>query len=261
MQTALWVSKTGLAAMDAKLTAISNNLANVSTTGYKKDRVAFQDLYYQVQTEPGSKVDQQNDSPSGIQLGTGVRVVGTEKVFTTGDTSTTTDQLDMAINGQGFFKILQADGTTAYTRDGSFQLNSKGVIVTSSGLPLQPQITVPTNTTAVTIGTDGTVTATVSGSSSTQTLGQITLANFINPAGLEAMGNNLYKATDASGTAVEGNPGTEAFGSIKQYALENSNVSVVDEMVDMIATQRVYEMDTKLVSASSEMLQYIAQNM
>ena len=261
MQSALWVSKTGLAAMDAKLTTISNNLANVDTTGFKKDRVSFQDLYYQVQTQPGAKLDQQNESPSGIQLGTGVRVVGTQKVFTSGDTKTTSNQLDLAIDGNGFFKVELPNGETAYTRDGAFQVNAESVIVNASGLPLQPQITVPANTTAITIGTDGTVSATVSGESTAQSLGQITVANFVNPAGLKATGGNLYQATEASGDAVEGVPGEESYGSLKQYALESSNVSVVEEMVDMIATQRAYEMNAKVVSATDQMLQYVSQNM
>lgn len=261
MQASLLVSKTGLAAQDAKMTAISNNLANVSTTGFKKDRVAFQDLFYQIQTQPGAQVDQQNQSPSGLQLGTGVRVVGTQKVFTTGDISTTSNQLDLAISGQGFFQIALPSGETAYTRDGEFQLNSEGNIVNSAGLPLQPEITVPDNTTAITIGTDGTITATVSGQTDAQELGQITLVSFINPTGLESVGGNLYKASTASGDPVEGTAGEDALGSIKQYALESSNVSVVEEMVDMISTQRAYEMNAKVVSASDEMLQYATQNM
>ncbi len=261
MQASLLVSKTGLAAQDAKMTAISNNLANVSTTGFKKDRVAFQDLFYQIQTQPGAQVDQQNQSPSGLQLGTGVRVVGTQKVFTTGDISTTSNQLDLAISGQGFFQIALPSGETAYTRDGEFQLNSEGNIVNSAGLPLQPEITVPANTTAVTIGTDGTISATVSGQTDAQELGQITLVSFINPTGLESVGGNLYKSSTASGDPVEGTAGEDALGSIKQYALESSNVSVVEEMVDMISTQRAYEMNAKVVSASDEMLQYATQNM
>lgn len=261
MQSSLQVSKTGLAAQDAKMTAISNNLANVSTTGFKKDRVAFQDLFYQIQTQPGAQVDQQNLSPSGLQLGTGVRVVGSQKVFTSGDLSTTTNQMDMAINGQGFFQIQLPSGETAYSRDGNFQLDAEGKIVNSSGLPLLPEITVPSTATAVTVGTDGTVTATVSGQTSAQTLGQIKLVSFINPTGLEATGGNLYTATASSGDPVEGTAGEDALGSIKQYALENSNVSVVEEMVDMISTQRAYEMNAKVVSASDEMLQFATQNM
>lgn len=261
MQSSLQVSKTGLAAQDAKMTAISNNLANVSTTGFKKDRVAFQDLFYQIQTQPGAQVDQQNLSPSGLQLGTGVRVVGSQKVFTSGDLSTTTNQMDMAINGQGFFQIQLPSGETAYSRDGNFQLDAEGKIVNSSGLPLLPEITVPSTATAVTVGTDGTVTATVSGQTSAQTLGQIKLVSFINPTGLEATGGNLYTATASSGNPVEGTAGEDALGSIKQYALENSNVSVVEEMVDMISTQRAYEMNAKVVSASDDMLKYATQNM
>jgi flagellar basal-body rod protein FlgG len=261
MQSSLQVSKTGLAAQDAKMTAISNNLANVSTTGFKKDRVAFQDLFYQIQTQPGAQVDQQNLSPSGIQLGTGVKVVGTQKVFTNGDLTTTTNQMDMAINGQGFFEIQLPSGETAYTRDGNFQLDSEGKIVNSSGLPLLPEITVPSTATAVTVGTDGSVTATISGQTAAQSLGQIKLVSFINPTGLESTGGNLYVATPSSGDPVEGTAGEDALGSIKQYSLENSNVSVVEEMVDMISTQRAYEMNAKVVSASNEMLQFATQNM
>jgi flagellar basal-body rod protein FlgG len=261
MQSSLQVSKTGLAAQDAKMTAISNNLANVSTTGFKKDRVAFQDLFYQIQTQPGAQVDQQNLSPSGIQLGTGVKVVGTQKVFTTGDLTTTTNQMDMAINGQGFFQIQLPSGETAYTRDGNFQLDAEGKIVNSAGLPLLPEITVPSTATAVTVGTDGTVTATVSGQTAAQSLGQIKLVSFINPTGLEATGGNLFLATPSSGDPVEGTAGEDALGSVKQYALENSNVSVVEEMVDMISTQRAYEMNAKVVSASDDMLKFATQNM
>lgn len=261
MQASLLVSKTGLAAQEAKMTAISNNLANVSTTGFKKDRVAFQDLFYQIQTQPGAQVDQNNQSPSGIQLGTGVKVVGTQKLFTNGDIATTANQMDLAINGQGFFQITLPSGETAYTRDGSFQMNSEGKIVNSAGLPLQPEITVPDNATSVTVGVDGTVSAKIAGQTDAQELGQITLVSFINPAGLQATGDNLYMATSASGDPVEGTAGEDALGSIKQYALENSNVSVVDEMVDMIATQRAYEMNAKVVSASDQMLQYATQNL
>lgn len=261
MQASLLVSKTGLAAQEAQMTAISNNLANVSTTGYKKDRVAFQDLFYQIQSQPGAQADQTNEVPSGIQLGTGVRVVGTQKLFTTGTISTTSNQLDLAINGQGFFQITLPSGETAYTRDGSFQEDAEGHLVNSAGLPLQPAITIPENTTAVTIGTDGTVSATISGQTETKNLGQITLVSFINPTGLQAVGGNLYMATASSGDPVEGTAGEDALGSLKQYALEGSNVSVVDEMVDMIATQRAYEMNAKVVTASDEMLQYATENM
>lgn len=261
MQESLLVSKTGLAAQDAKMTAIANHLANVNTTGFKKDRVAFQDLFYQIQTQPGAQVDATNQSPSGIQLGTGVKIMGTQKIFTSGDLSTTSNEMDMAINGQGFFQIQLANGETAYTRDGNFELDSSGKIVNSSGLPLIPEITVPSTATAVTVGTDGTVTATISGQTTAQTLGQIKLVSFINPTGLEATGGNLYKATEASGDPVEGTAGEDALGTIKQYALENSNVSVVDEMVDMMSTQRAYEMNAKVVSASDEMLKYVTQNM
>ena len=259
MQSALWVSKTGLAAMDAKLTTISNNLANVDTTGFKKDRVSFQDLYYQVQTQPGAKLDQQNESPSGIQLGTGVRVVGTQKVFTSGDTKTTSNQLDLAIDGNGFFKVELPNGETAYTRDGAFQVNAESVIVNASGLPLQPQITVPANTTAITISQSGLVNATVGGQTTPQQIGQITLANFVNEAGLLAMGGNLFQQTAASGQPVTGAPADPGFGTLNQGYLESSNVDPVSEISNMISAQRAYEMNSKVISTADQMLSVASQ--
>lgn len=260
MQSALWVSKTGLAAQDLKMTTIANNLANVNTTGFKRDRVTFNDLFYQVQRQPGGQVDDINTLPSGLQLGTGTRVVGTQKLFTTGDALTTNQQLDIAIEGQGFFQVEEPSGELAYTRDGQFMRNADGLMVTSQGLPLVPNIALPENVTNITIATNGQVTAQVSGQSDFQELGQITLANFTNPAGLEARGNNLYRATAASGEAIEGVAGEDALGNLRQGSLEKANVNVVEEMVEMISTQRAYEMNAKVVSASDDMLKFLNQS-
>ena len=261
MHPALWVSKTGLAAQETKMTAISNNLANVDTVGFKRDRVVFEDLFYSIQRQPGAQVDQLNELPSGVQLGSGVRVVGTQKVFTQGNTKNTTQELDLAVMGKGFFQIENSDGQIMYTRNGQFHVNSEGLMVNSQGLPLEPQIQIPDNAISFSVGTDGTVTTTSAGDPTPQQLGQITLANFINPAGLEAVGGNLFRETEASGPADELIAGEDGAGSIKQGALEGSNVQVVEEMVDMITTQRAYEMNAKVVSAADDMLKFVSQSM
>lgn len=261
MHSALWVSKTGMAAQDTKMTAISNNLANVNTVGFKRDRVVFEDLFYSIQRQPGAQVDQVNELPSGIQLGSGVRVVGTQKVFTQGNTQNTTQELDLAVMGQGFFQIENSDGQIMYTRNGQFHRNSEGLMVNSQGLPLEPQIQIPDNAVSFSVGVDGTVTTTTADDPTPQQLGQITLAKFINPAGLEAMGGNLFRETEASGPADELIAGADGAGIIKQGALEGSNVQVVEEMVDMITTQRAYEMNAKVVSAADDMLKFVAQSM
>lgn len=260
MHSALWVSKTGMAAQDTKMTAISNNLANVNTVGFKRDRVVFEDLFYSIQRQPGAQVDQINELPSGVQLGSGVRVVGTQKVFTQGNSQNTSQEMDLAVMGAGFFQIENSDGEIMYTRNGQFHVNSEGLMVNSQGLPLTPQIQIPENATSLSIGVDGTVTSTVAGDPQPQDLGQITLAKFINPAGLEAVGGNLFKETEASGQADELIAGLDGAGSIKQGALEGSNVQVVEEMVDMITTQRAYEMNAKVVSAADDMLKFVAQS-
>ncbi|WP_097461751.1 flagellar basal-body rod protein FlgG [Mangrovitalea sediminis] len=260
MMPALWVSKTGLAAQDMALTTIANNLANVSTVGFKRDRPDFQDLLYQIKRQPGGQNTTNSQLPSGLQLGTGVRIVGTTKQFTQGTLQNTNQPLDMAVNGKGFFQVLMPDGSISYTRDGQFQLDSNGNVVTSEGYPLQPAITLPQNTTSVTIGKDGTVSAVTTDAANPQQLGQITLTNFVNPQGLEAIGNNLFKETAASGAPQEGQAGLNGLGTIEQGMVETSNVSVVDELVNMITTQRAYEMNSKVVSASDQMLQYITQN-
>ncbi|KPA51368.1 MULTISPECIES: flagellar basal-body rod protein FlgG [Photobacterium] len=259
MHSALWVSKTGMAAQDTKMTAISNNLANVNTVGFKRDRVVFEDLFYSIQRQPGAQVDQLNQLPSGVQLGSGVRVVGTQKVFTQGNSQNTQQQLDLAVMGSGFFQIENSDGQVMYSRNGQFHVNSEGLMVNGQGLPLQPQIQIPEEANSISIGVDGIVTATLAGDPEPQELGQITLAKFINPAGLEAIGGNLYKETQASGQAQEIIAGTDGAGSLKQGALEGSNVQVVEEMVDMITTQRAYEMNAKVVSAADDMLKFVAQ--
>ncbi|MDW2010353.1 flagellar basal-body rod protein FlgG [Vibrio sp. Vb0301] len=261
MHSALWVSKTGMAAQDTKMTAISNNLANVNTVGFKRDRVVFEDLFYSIQRQPGAQVDQVNELPSGIQLGSGVRVVGTQKVFTQGNTQNTTQELELAVMGQGFFQIENSDGQIMYTRNGQFHRNSEGLMVNSQGLPLEPQIQFPDNAVSFSVGVDGTVTTTTADDPTPQQLGQITLAKFINPAGLEAMGGNLFRETEASGPADELIAGADGAGIIKQGALEGSNVQVVEEMVDMITTQRAYEMNAKVVSAADDMLKFVSQSM
>jgi len=261
MHPALYISKTGLSAQDTALTTISNNLANVSTVGFKKDSAVFQDLMYQIKREPGGLNSQDSQLPSGLQLGTGVRVEGTTKQFTQGSMEVTEQALDLAVNGRGFFQILLPDGTTSYTRDGQFQVNSDGEIVTSSGNRLEPSITIPENTANITIGEDGIVSATINGETTAQQIGQIDTVDFINPQGLKAIGNNLFRETEASGDPQTGTPGLSGFGEIKQGMLELSNVEVVEELVSMITTQRAYEMNSKVVSTADQMLQYITQNL
>ncbi|MFS2221036.1 flagellar basal-body rod protein FlgG [Pantoea sp. B65] len=261
MNPALWVSKTGLAAQDAKMTAISNNLANVNTTGFKRDRVVFQDLFYQTPRAPGTMLDQNNVAPNGVQFGSGVRILGTQKQFTVGSMQVTNQDLDVAITGQGFFQVETLDGDIAYTRAGNLSISPDGVLTNAQGLPLVPQIELPEHTKKLSIAKDGTVTASVGGETDAVELGQITLVNFVNPGGLEAVGGNLYRETAASGEAVEGVPGEEAFGALEQGSLEGSNVQVVEEMVDMITVQRAYEMNAKMVSAADDMLKFINQQM
>jgi flagellar basal-body rod protein FlgG len=257
----MWISKTGVQAQDAKLQAIANNLANANTVGFKRDRVVFEDLGYQIDRQPGELGGSGGTpaSPLGVQLGTGTRLVGTQKVFTNGSLQTTSQPLDVAIVGQGFLQVELPNGEKAYTRAGQLQVNAEGQVVNAQGLPLTPALTVPANATAVTINAAGLVTATVPGTTQAAQVGQITLANFVNPSGLVALGDNLFQETTASGTPSEGTPGEQAFGTIKQGALEGSNVQVVEEMVDMIACQRSYEMNTKVLSATDNMLQLLSQ--
>ena len=261
MLPALWVSKTGLSAQDMNLTTISNNLANVSTTGFKKDRAEFQDLLYQIRRQPGGQSSQDSELPSGLQLGTGVRIVGTQKQFTAGSLQTTEQPLDMAINGRGFFQVLLPDGTVSYSRDGSFHLNAEGQIVTSNGYSLEPAIVVPPETQTFTVGEDGTVSVTTLGTPAQQIIGNIQTADFVNPAGLQAMGSNLFLETAASGAPQVSTPGLNGLGTVLQNTLENSNVSVVEELVNMITTQRAYEMNSKVISTADQMLSFVTQQL
>ncbi len=261
MLQALWVSKTELAAQDLNLTTISNNLANVSTTGFKRDRAEFQDLLYQIRRQSGAQNTDTYKLPSGLQLGTGVRIVGTQKQFTEGSLQTTEQPLDMAINGDGFFQILMPDGNLAYTRNGEFHLDENGQIVTANGYPLDPAITLPNDTQTFTVGEDGTVSVTVPGNAAAQVLGNIQTAKFINPTGLQAMGNNLFSETASSGAPQTGTPGLNGLGTVLQNTLENSNVSTVEELVNMITTQRAYEMNSKVISTADQMLSFITQNL
>lgn len=261
MLPSLWVAKTGLSAQDMNLTTISNNLANVSTTGFKRDRAEFEDLLYQIRRQPGGFSSQDSELPSGLQLGTGVRIVGTQKIFTEGSLQTTEQPLDMAINGRGFFQVLLPDGSVSYTRDGSFQMNADGQVVTSSGFPLEPAIVLPPEVRTFTVGEDGTVSVTVAGNPQPQILGNLQTADFINYAGLEAIGNNLFLETAASGAPQVGTPGMNGLGNVLQNTLENSNVSVVEELVNMITTQRAYEMNSKVISTADQMLSFITQKL
>ena len=261
MLPALWVAKTGLSAQDTNLTTISNNLANVSTTGFKRDRAEFQDLLYQVKRQPGAQSTQDSELPSGLQVGTGVRIVGTQKNFNAGSLQTTEQPLDMAIDGRGFFQILQPDGTTSYTRDGTFHLDSNGQIVNASGFALEPAIVIPNDAQTFTVGRDGTVSITVAGNPAAQVIGNLQTADFINPAGLQAVGNNLFLETAASGAPQVGTPGLNGFGTTLQNTLETSNVSTVEEMVNMITTQRAYEMNSKVISTADQMLSFVTQNL
>ncbi|MDA8362250.1 MAG: flagellar basal-body rod protein FlgG [Gammaproteobacteria bacterium] len=261
MDPALWIAKTGLDAQQMRMAVISNNLANVNTTGFKRDRAVFEDLLYQTVRQPGAQSTQNTQLPSGLMLGTGVRPVATEKLFTQGNLIQTGNPLDVAINGSGFLQVLQPDGTLAYTRDGTLQVNSQGQLVTSSGYVIQPSITIPANTQSITIGTDGTVSAQIAGTATPNQLGSLQLANFINPPGLEPVGDNLYVQTAASGTPQTGTPGLNGLGTLVQGSLESSNVNVVQEMVDMIETQRAYEMNSKAIATSSQMLQFLTSNL
>jgi len=261
MMSALWVSRTGLSAQDTRLTTISNNLANAATVGYKRDEAVFEDLLYQIKRQPGGSSSQNTQLPSGLQLGAGVRVSGTQKQFTEGSIQLTDNALDVAINGRGFFEILLPDGTTAYTRNGQFHRNSDGELVTARGMPVQPGINLPEDAQTVTISEDGLVEVTLFGEAAPQQVGQILLTDFINPAGLQAIGNNLFLETASSGVPQQGEPSNDGLGRLEQKALESSNVDVVEELVNMIATQRTYEMNSKVISTADQMLQFVTQTL
>lgn len=259
MIRSLWIARTGLDAQQTQLDVIANNLANTSTNGFKRGRAVFEDLLYQNLRQSGAQSSQQTQVPSGLQLGTGVRPVSTAKIFTQGNLQKTDGSLDMAVNGNGFFQVLMPDGTTGYTRDGSFQKDNQGQIVTADGYPLQPAITIPATALTVTVGTDGTVSITQSGSAATTQIGSIQLATFINPAGLQSVGQNLYQETAASGTPTPNTPGTNGAGVVNQGYVETSNVNVAEELVTMIQTQRAYELNSKVISTSDSMLGRLTQ--
>lgn len=261
MNKALWVAKTGLEAQQTRMSVISNNLANVNTTAFKRDRAAFEDLLYQNVRQAGAQSSQDTRLPSGLQLGTGVRTVATEKIQTLGNIVQTENSLDVAIQGRGFFQVLKPDGNIAYSRDGAFKLDETGQLVTSSGYVVQPAITLPNNATSVTIGSDGVVSALTPGSATPTQLGSIQLADFINPGGLQAIGQNLYDETASSGSPSTGTPGLNGLGSVIQGALETSNVNVVEELVNMIETQRAYEMNSKAIQTTDRMLQFVTSNL
>lgn len=259
MIRSLWIAKTGLDAQQLNIDVVSNNLANVSTTGFKRSRAVFEDLLYQTLRQPGAKSSQQSEIPSGLQLGTGVRPVATERIFTQGNLTQTGNPLDLAINGNGFFQITLPDGTTAYTRDGSFQINSQGQVVTASGYTVAPAITIPANTLSITVSSDGIISVQQAGNPAPVQVGQLQLANFINPAGLQSMGENLYLETAASGAPSTNTPGTNGLGVLNQGFLETSNVNVSEELVKMIEAQRAFELNSRAITASDQMLQRLAQ--
>ena len=259
MIRSLWIAKTGLDAQQTQLDVISNNLANVSTAGFKRSRAVFEDLLYQTLRQPGAASSQQTQLPTGLQLGTGVRPVASERVFSQGNLQKTDNNLDVAVNGQGFLQVTMPDGSIAYTRDGSLHVDAQGQLVSSSGYPLSPALTIPANAQTVTIARDGVVTVTQPNQAAPTQVGSIQLANFINAAGLEGKGENLYTETAASGTPTTNAPGTNGLGVLQQGYIETSNVNVVEELVNMIQTQRAYEINSKAVQTSDQMLQRLTQ--
>ncbi|PLX59787.1 flagellar basal-body rod protein FlgG [Sedimenticola selenatireducens] len=261
MYPALWIAKTGLDAQQTRMSVISNNLSNVSTTGFKRDRASFEDLIYQNVRQVGAQSSQDTQLPSGLAIGTGVRTVATQKLHTQGNIMQTGNSLDMAIQGRGFFQVLHPDGSIVYTRDGSFGMSSDGQIVDNNGYALEPAITVPANTLSITVGSDGVVSALVSGNSTPTQIGTIELADFVNPTGLAAVGQNLFRETAASGAPTTATPGVDGVGTVNQGSLESSNVNVVEEMVNMIETQRAYEMNSKAISTTDDMLAYVSNQL
>ena len=259
MMRSLWIAKTGMEAQQTQLDNISNNLANVATNGYKRSDAVFEDLIYQNMRQSGANSTEQTTLPTGLQVGLGVRPVATARIYTQGNLQQTSNNLDLAIKGDGFFQIQMPDGTTNYTRDGSFQLNANGQMVTSNGYTLLPGITIPNNAQSLTIGNDGTVSVTLPGQATPQTVGQLQLATFVNPAGLDPKGQNLFAETASSGTPNTGAPNNNGIGALQQGFVETSNVNVVEELVQMIQTQRAYELNSKAVQTSDQMLQKLAQ--
>jgi flagellar basal-body rod protein FlgG len=260
MDQSLWIAKTGLEAQQTKMSVVSNNLANVNTTGFKRSNAIFQDLLYQNVRQAGGQSSQNTQLPSGLMLGTGTRVVATEKQYTQGNIVQSSNPLDVAIQGRGFFQVLMPDGTVAYTRDGSFQMDAQGQLVTSAGYQVQPAITIPSGAQGITIGNDGTVSVSVAGQAAPTQVGTLQLADFVNPAGLQPIGNNLAVETASSGSPQTGTPGLNGLGQTLQGSLETSNVNVVEELVNMIETQRAYEMNSKAVESTDDMLKFAVNN-
>ncbi|MDZ7856346.1 flagellar basal-body rod protein FlgG [Sphaerotilus sp.] len=259
MMRSLWTSKTGMEAQQTQLDVISHNLANVATNGYKKSHAVFEDLMYQNLRQTGAASSEQTQLPTGLQVGLGVRTVATSRQFSQGGLQQTTNSLDVAIKGNGFFQVQMPDGTTGYTRDGAFQLNATGQLVTNNGQLVQPGVTIPPNAQSVTIAQDGKVSVSMPGQAAPQAVGQLTLASFVNPAGLEPRGQNLFTETAASGTPVAAAPGSDGMGALSQGFIETSNVNVVEELVAMIQTQRAYEVNSKAITTSDQMLQRLTQ--
>lgn len=259
MIRSLWISKTGLDAQQTQMDVIANNLANVSTNGFKRGRAVFEDLLYQTLRQPGAQSSQQSQLPSGLQIGTGVRPVASERNFSQGNLQQTNGPLDVAIQGNGFFQVQMPDGSTAYTRSGAFQVDSQGQLVTSSGFAIQPAITIPPNTLTITISRDGIVSVQRPGTNGSTQVGSLQLVGFVNPAGLQSQGENLFVETAASGTPSVNAPGTNGMGLLNQGYVETSNVNVVEELVGMIQTQRAYEINSKAIQSSDQMLQKLAQ--
>jgi len=259
MIPSLYIAKTGLDAQQTNMDVIANNLANVSTNGFKRQRAVFEDLLYQTVRQPGAQSSEQTNLPSGLQIGTGVRPVSTERLFSQGNLSQTSNSKDIAVKGEGFFQVQLPDGTTAYTRDGSFQVDQNGQLVTSSGYQVIPAITIPANALSMTVSRDGIVSVTTQGQTAAQQVGQLTLSTFINNSGLESLGENLYQETQSSGAPTESTPGLNGAGLLYQGYVETSNVNVAEELVNMIQTQRAYEINSKAVSTSDEMLQKLSQ--
>lgn len=262
MNPALWISKTGLDAQQRDIAVISNNLANASTVGFKKSRAIFEDLLYQNINQPGGQSAQDVELPNGLMLGAGTKVVATQKSHTQGNVQTTDNSLDVMINGKGFFQVLMPDGTLSYTRNGQFSVNEEGTIVTSgNGYPIEPQIQVPEDAISLTISQEGEVTVRQPGNADNAVIGQMNLASFINPAGLEPIGQNLYKETAVSGAPLESVPGVDGIGTVRQGMLETSNVNVTEELVNLIEAQRGYEMNSKVISSVDQMLSYVNQQL
>ena len=261
MNQALWIAKTGLDAQQTRMEVVSNNIANVNTTGFKRERAVFEDLLYQNISQVGANSTQDTQLPSGFSIGTGVRVVATEKLHSQGKLTNTGNTFDMAVQGKGFFQILMPDGSLAYTRDGSFQVNQDGQLVTATGYQVQPAISVPEGALSVTIGSDGTVSALLPGSNAATQIGSLQLTNFINPAGLQPIGQNLLLESGASGAPQTGTPGLNGLGTLTQGSVESSNVNIAEELVNMIETQRAYEVNSKVISTVDGMMQYVTQNL